>query len=172
LGDGGALEVSQTSVAELGRVGTVTGGDAGLWKDLLASGRTPVVASIGLDTAGTLLNVNADDAALGAAIAVGARGLVLVTDTAGVLDADREVIGELTAERAEALIESGTIHSGMIPKVAAALAAAEQLGAPVHIVPACGLGSALAGEPIGTVVMPPSRSRPRDAKASRAGLPV
>jgi acetylglutamate kinase len=157
LGDGGALQVTKVAQSELGFVGEVTGGDARLWSELLASGRVPVIASIGFANDGLLLNVNADDAAAGAARALNAHALLLVTDTHGVLDAAGAVIPSLDQAAAQALQDAGVIHGGMVPKVRGALAAAERVGstanAVVRIVHWSDLNRALSGEPVGTAIL-------------------
>jgi acetylglutamate kinase len=164
LGDGGALQVSQVTDSQLGFVGEVTGGDALLWRELLASSRVPVIASIGYSSDGSLLNVNADDAAAGAASALGAHALLLVTDTHGVLDADGSVIPVLDHAAAQALQASGVMHGGMVPKVRGALAAADRVGshaqAVVRIVHWSDLNTALAGESVGTAILPAGASEP------------
>lgn len=164
LGDGGALDVVSHANPELGFVGQVVGGAGALWMELLTNGRVPVVASIGIGPDGALLNVNADDAGVGVAMAVDAQTLVLVTDTKGVLDAEGVVIPSLDAATAEALKVSGVIVGGMVPKVRSALEAAERFGAPVRIVHWTDLASALTGASVGTSVLPSttehSRRRP------------
>lgn len=116
-----------------GAVGTVTGGRAALLRDLIESGRVPVIASIGMLEDGTLLNVNADDAASGVARSVGARALLLLTDVPGVLDADGEVIRTLDSKTIEQAINDGIITGGMVPKVEAARSAAADANCPVVI---------------------------------------
>lgn len=164
LGDGGALDVVPDANAALGFVGQVVGGAGALWLEILANGRMPVVASIGIGPDGALLNVNADDAGVGVATAVDAQTLVLVTDTKGVLDADGVVIPSLDGAAAEALKASGVIIGGMVPKVRSALEAADRFGAPVRIVHWTDLAAALAGNSVGTSVLPSktehSRRRP------------
>ncbi len=173
LGDGGAAIVERHPDAALGCVGLVTGGTGDLWRELLAAGRTPVVSSIGFSAAGELLNVNADDAALGAALAVGASALVLVTDTPGVLDADGAAIPFLDEPLAQSAIESGIIHSGMVPKVNAALQAAGQLSAPVRIVHFSQISEALASSAghVGTTVSS-KRLRPMGSPEPTQPMPV
>jgi acetylglutamate kinase len=137
---------------DLGRVGQVTGGDPGAIRALLAEGVTPVIACIGRDDEGPL-NVNADSAAAGVARFTEAKLVALLTDTPGVLDASGATIPNLDARAIEALIASGVIHSGMIPKVRAAFEVAQASGAPALITSwavasdggATALGSALSG---------------------------
>ncbi|GJM18629.1 MAG: acetylglutamate kinase [Phycisphaeraceae bacterium] len=120
-------------IAGLGRVGRVAGGDGRVIAALHGAGIVPVVHSIGADADGGELNVNADDAAAGVAAAASADRLVLLTDVAGVLDADGNTIDELDAARVDGLIASGVIAGGMCPKARAALGAGEACGAEVVI---------------------------------------
>lgn len=73
------------------------------------------------------LNVNADDAAAAIAGQIGARRLILCSDTPGVLDKDGNRLTGLSTLDIEHLIESGTVTGGMIPKLRAAAEAADQL---------------------------------------------
>ncbi len=83
----------------------------------------PVIAPIGFGADGHTYNINADTAAGAIAAALHARKLVLLTDVPGVLDADGQLISELPAPRARALIADGTASGGMIPKLETAFAA-------------------------------------------------
>jgi acetylglutamate kinase len=96
--------------------------ETSLLETLLAARRLPVLAPMGLDPDGLACNVNADDAAAAVSAALGGE-LVLMTDTDGVRDAAGQRILELTPEAAEALITSGVIAGGMVPKVRSALRA-------------------------------------------------
>lgn len=118
---------------DAGRVGEITGGSPDVLHALLGAGMLPVIASIGADEQGGLLNINADDAAAGVARIVGARELVLLTDVEGVKDASGAPIASLDAEEAEARIASGEITGGMIPKIRSAIEAANAAGAPAAI---------------------------------------
>ena len=135
LSDGGLCTCRHTTkyAFDAGEVGEITGGDGSVARVLLAAGFLPVVNSIGLSPQGEPLNVNADEAACAIARIVGAAGIVLLTDVPGVLDASRQLIRELDAERIEALVADGTISGGMIPKVRSALEAAAQAGCPATI---------------------------------------
>ncbi|RMH10931.1 MAG: acetylglutamate kinase [Planctomycetota bacterium] len=117
----------------MGLVGRVVGGEASLFQELLDAARLPVVASIGTQGDGQLLNVNADEAAVGIAECVGAEMLVMLTDVPGVFDADGALIGCVDAESVEELIASGVVAGGMIAKLRSAVEAAEHLGCPVLI---------------------------------------
>ena len=96
--------------------------DGALLETLLAAGRLPVLAPMGLDREGHVCNINADDAAAAVSAALGGE-LVLLTDTDGVRDAAGQRVEELTPDEAEALIASGVIAGGMVPKVRSALRA-------------------------------------------------
>ncbi len=133
LGDGDSVKVTQLD-AELGHVGLAQPGSPTLINTLLAGGYLPVVSSIGVTDEGQLMNVNADQAATALAATLGAD-LILLSDVSGILDGKGQRIAEMTAEKAEQLIEQGIITDGMIVKVNAALDAARALGRPVDIAP-------------------------------------
>lgn len=131
LSDGDITEITQLS-EDLGHVGDAKPGNAALLKLLLDSAYLPVISSIGITQEGTLMNVNADQAATALASTLGAD-LVLLSDVSGILDGKGQRIAEMTAEKAKQLIEQGIITDGMIVKVNAALEAAQALGRPVDI---------------------------------------
>jgi acetylglutamate kinase len=137
IGDGGLTTARRLARGEtdFGCVGEVTGGDPRVVETLLAGGFLPIISPIACDDAGGggPLNVNADDAAAAVAGVLGARSLVLLSDVPGVLDADGALIDRLDQGRIDELIEAGTIHSGMIPKVRAALDTAERTGVATRI---------------------------------------
>ena len=87
----------------------------------------PVVASIGVDRDGQLLNVNADTMAGHLAARLGARRLVIAGSTAGVLDEHGATMPLLDPASIARLVAAGTATAGMIAKLRAcehALAAA------------------------------------------------
>jgi|SRR5687768_1510271 len=107
------------AVVDLGLVGQPVGSTPTLLQDLTALGYVPVVASIGVDQDGGLLNVNADTLAAHLAATVRAQRLIVAGGTAGVLDANGGRIDTLTLESIDDMIASGAAHSGMIAKLAA-----------------------------------------------------
>ncbi len=111
---------------DLGRVGEIAAVHADFVNLLLDQDRIPVISpiSLGVDD-GLHYNVNADHVAMAVATAVGAAQLFLVTDVPGVQIAGRRVRA-MTAEQAEAWIQEGHIHGGMIPKVRSAMQAVAQ----------------------------------------------
>ena len=142
-----------------GAVGTVTGGRATLLAGLVESGLLPVIASIGMLADGTAVNVNADDAAAGVAGALDAEALLLLTDVAGVLDGDGEVVRSIDDATFQRLVAAGTIRGGMIPKVRGALAAAATCGRPVvigHWADPAVRAAPLAEDTVATIVHPPA----------------
>lgn len=131
LADGGSVSVTQLS-EELGNVGKAEAGSPALINTLTGAGYLPIVSSIGITAEGELMNVNADQAATALAATLGAD-LILLSDVSGILDGKGQRIPEMSAQRAEELIEQGIITDGMIVKVHAALDAARSLGRPVDI---------------------------------------
>jgi acetylglutamate kinase len=116
-----------------GHVGRAVGGDPLLMQTLLPAGFLPVLCSIGLDAQGLPLNVNADDAAADLASLLNASSLMLLTDVAGVMDANGQVLPQLTADEVERRIAAGEITGGMVPKVRSAVETADEAGIPVTI---------------------------------------
>ena len=108
---------------DLGLVGQPEGGSVTLLQDLTALGYVPVIASIGVTSEGTLLNVNADTLAGHLAGAIRADRLLIAGGTSGVLDAAGATIAAMTIDDVDAMIASGTAHSGMVAKLTACRAA-------------------------------------------------
>ena len=112
-------------VLDLGFVGEPERIDARVLHALTGSGLIPVIAPIGYGPDGCTYNINADTVAGAIAGALGATRLLMLTDVAGVLDENKQLIQELSAEEARAGIASGMITGGMIPKVETCLEALE-----------------------------------------------
>jgi acetylglutamate kinase len=117
----------------LGLVGTVTDVNSSFIINLLQNGYLPVIAPIGVDSEGTIHNVNADIAAGPIAASLNAIKLVYITDTDGV-QVNNERISHLTEAQAKKLIEDKIITGGMIPKVVSALSAIDAGVQKVHII--------------------------------------
>lgn len=133
--DDGMISVVQRDPT-LGFVGDVTGVRTAVLEQLLDDGCIPVIATIGVDTAGQTYNINADSVAAAVAGALGAAKLLYLTDIEGlrrdVNDAS-SLISKLTAAELQGLLGDGTIAGGMIPKAESCLEAVA-LGVPaVHI---------------------------------------
>lgn len=105
---------------ELGFVGEVKEIKAKPVIDLLDRGYIPVVSSVGYDEDGNVYNINADTVASSLAAELKAGSLISMTDIKGILrdkNDDSSLIPVITVDEAPALIESGVINGGMIPKV-------------------------------------------------------
>jgi acetylglutamate kinase len=106
---------------ELGFVGTPSVVDASILEDLFSSNIIPVIAPLGAGENGETFNINGDTAAGAIAGALKADRLLLLTDVAGVKNANGEVLTEMTAAQIRELTADGTIAGGMIPKTETAL---------------------------------------------------
>ena len=102
---------------ELGYVGKPKRVDAKLLKEIIKEDFIPVIVPMGLDENGIIYNINADTAAGAIARSIKSRRLMLLTDIDGVLDNNEKLISEINTLQANELINSETIHGGMIPKV-------------------------------------------------------
>ncbi len=109
-------------VLDLGFVGEPVEVNPHVLRTFIDSDFIPVVAPVGCGRTGTdTYNVNGDTAAGSIAGAMAAKRLLLLTDVAGVKNAEGEVLTRLTPEDVRALMDDGTISGGMIPKVETAL---------------------------------------------------
>jgi acetylglutamate kinase len=118
-------ETGETKTLDFGFVGEPHSVNPGLLTTIIQSDAIPVVAPIGLGQDGETYNVNADTAAGAIAIAMKAKRLLLLTDVAGVLDKNKQLIEELTLDGVPKLIADGTITGGMIPKVESCVSVVE-----------------------------------------------
>ena len=112
----------EETVVDFGQVGEPVRINTEILHTIMKSDAIPVVAPVGIGYDGETYNVNADTAAGAIASATGAKRLLLLTDVAGVLDKNKELISELKIGDVPKLIEEGTITGGMIPKVESAAA--------------------------------------------------
>ncbi|MDC1319696.1 acetylglutamate kinase [Litorivicinus sp.] len=127
-------ELEVPEIIDIGRVGQVEKIDTRLLKMLADNDVIPVVAPIGVGPSGESLNINADLVAGKIAEVLGAEKLMLLTNTAGVLNKSGTVVTGLVADDIHALIEDGTISGGMLPKVGCALSAVNGGVNSAHIV--------------------------------------
>jgi acetylglutamate kinase len=136
--DGGLIQASKLrrtrrdpesnieSILDLGFVGEPRQVNPQILASLEQAGMIPVIAPIGVGPNGETYNINADTVAGAVAAALGAARLLLLTDVAGVLDKDGELIAELDPARVRALMNDGTISGGMIPKLETCVEAVEE----------------------------------------------
>jgi acetylglutamate kinase len=119
---------------DLGFVGEIQHVDGSFITNILENDYIPVIATLGTDTMGNLYNINADTCASEIAITLKAKKMILLTDVDGIAgngdalqngglkaNPDKKLISRLSAQKCIAMIESGEIASGMIPKVKACI---------------------------------------------------
>ena len=127
-------ELDVPEIIDLGHVGEVTGIDPAIVETLDHGDFIPVIAPIGVGKDQVSYNINADLVAGKLASVLSAEKLILLTNTAGILDEDGEVLTGLKTSDIDALIADGTIHGGMLPKVNCALDAVKSGVKTSHII--------------------------------------
>lgn len=143
--DGGLFEAKKHKVrikepgkravlVDVGQVGEITKVHPEILQRIVGTDFIPVIAPIGGDRAGTTLNINADIAAAEIAKALGAAKLLLLTDVAGINDANGKIQRFITAADAHKQIRAGSIGEGMVPKVECAIDALTHGVDQVHII--------------------------------------
>ena len=112
-------------IIDIGHVGEVESIDSAV-VDLLVQGNfIPVIAPIGVGQDGLSYNINADLVAGKMAECLNAETLILLTNTAGLLDKQGELLTGLDVKTVKVLIQDGTIYGGMLPKIHCALSAVQ-----------------------------------------------
>jgi acetylglutamate kinase len=111
----------EETIIDFGQVGEPARINVEILHTIMKSDAIPVVAPVGIGYDGQTYNVNADTAAGAIASATGAKRLLLLTDVAGVLDKNKELISELKIGDVQQLVDEGTITGGMIPKIESAV---------------------------------------------------
>lgn len=113
----------------LGFVGDITRVDATIVKELLADSRVPIVATLGSHPSGQAYNINADTAAGALAEALDAEKLIYLTDIEGLRtnkDDAGSIVRQSTTSQLRAMLGSGSIDGGMIPKIESCIAAIDR----------------------------------------------
>lgn len=140
----------------LGLVGEPSAVNAEVIVNILQTGLIPIIAPVGSNVDGSgSLNINADTSAGFIAQALKADKFLLLTDIAGVLDKNKQLIEKLPISSFESLVSDGTLSGGMIPKVENAVLAVRAGVKSVAIMDGRVKHSvlrALAGEKVGTIV--------------------
>jgi acetylglutamate kinase len=113
-------------VLDLGLVGEPESVDTRVIELLIGADIVPVIAPVGVGADGQTYNINADTVSGAIAGALRAERMLMLTDVAGVLDANKNFIPEMTVAEARAGIAAGWIAGGMIPKVETCIHAVEQ----------------------------------------------
>ena len=129
-----ALDADASEIIDLGHVGEVSSIDPSVVDMLGRSDFIPVIAPIGVGDDGRSYNINADLVAGKIAEVLKAEKLILLTNTAGILDKQENLLTGLSINDVDALIENGTISGGMIPKTRCATDALKGGVASVHII--------------------------------------
>ena len=127
-------ELEAPEIIDIGHVGQVESIETRVLTMLTENDVIPVVAPIGVGPTGESYNINADLVAGKLAEVLNAEKLMLLTNTAGVLDQTGQVVTGLVSDEVRALIDDGTISGGMLPKVACALSAVNAGVNSAHIV--------------------------------------
>ena len=127
-------ELEAPEIIDIGHVGKVESIDTRVLTMLTENNMIPVVAPIGVGHDGKSYNINADLVAGKLAEVLKAEKLVLLTNTAGVLDKTGQVVTGLVADEVKSLIADETISGGMLPKVGCALSAVNAGVNSAHII--------------------------------------
>jgi len=102
---------------ELGFVGTPYKVNTDILKKIIEANEIPIIAPLGLNSDNQVYNVNADDIATSVASSLNARRLIMISDVAGVLDKDNNLISEINSAKAKEMIANGEITQGMLVKI-------------------------------------------------------
>ena len=145
-----------SELLDIGQVGEIESIDPGVIDSLEQGGFIPVVAPIGVGADGLSYNINADLVAGKLAEVLHAEKLVLLTNTPGVLDEKGKLLTGVTPREIDAMLASGALSGGMLPKIASALDAARAGVRSVHIidgrVPHALLLEVLTDQGVGTLI--------------------
>ncbi|MBK1691723.1 acetylglutamate kinase [Ectothiorhodospira mobilis] len=130
----GTEDPEASEIIDLGHVGEVASIDPAVVHMLDSGDFIPVIAPVGVGEDGAAYNINADLVAGKMASVLNAEKLILLTNTAGVLDDAGNLLTGLSARQVDELIASGVIHGGMIPKIQCALDAVKSGVRNAHII--------------------------------------
>nr|WP_198401069.1 acetylglutamate kinase [Thiomicrospira microaerophila] len=127
-------DMDAPEIIDIGHVGEVSRINTGVIDMLIQGDFIPVIAPVGVDEQGCSYNINADLVAGKIAEALQAEKLMLLTNTAGLLNKQGELLTGLNAKMVDELIADGTIYGGMLPKIQCALDAVQGGVKAAHIV--------------------------------------
>jgi acetylglutamate kinase len=114
-------EAREPEIIDMGHTGDVEAIDPSIVSLLDNGDFIPVIAPIGVGRDGMSYNINADTVAGKLAAVLNAEKLILLTNTAGILDKEGKLLTGLKPDQVRQLIENGTIHGGMLPKISCAM---------------------------------------------------
>jgi acetylglutamate kinase len=117
----GNQDPEASEIIDIGHVGEVASINTAVVDMLISGDFIPVIAPIGVCEDGMSYNINADLVAGKLAQVLRAEKLIMLTNTPGVLDANGNILTGLSAADVNRLIQEGTIHGGMLPKINSAL---------------------------------------------------
>lgn len=129
-----APELKVPEIVDIGHVGEVESINTSVVEMLVQGGFVPVIAPIGIGRDGCSYNINADLVAGKMAEVLRAEKLILLTNTAGLLDKEGNLLTGLSSKRVDELVADGTIHGGMLPKIRCALDAVKSGVTSSHII--------------------------------------
>lgn len=127
-------ELEASEIIDLGHVGEVASIDPAVIRKLEEGNFVPVIAPIGVGQDGSSFNINADLVAGKVATVLAAEKLILLTNTAGIMDKQGSLLTGLQPKRVDKLIADDTIQGGMLPKVNCALDAVNSGVRTAHII--------------------------------------
>lgn len=127
-------EMNVPEIIDIGHVGEVASIDTAIIDLLLKSNFIPVIAPIGVGEDGQSYNINADLVAGKLAEVLGAEKLIMLTNTAGLLDKEGKVLTGLSVNDINRLIKEGVISGGMLPKIRSVLDAVHAGVRTAHII--------------------------------------
>lgn len=129
-----AADMQQPEIIDIGQVGEVASVNTELLNMLVQGDFIPVIAPIGVGPNGESYNINADLVAGKVAEALHAEKLMLLTNIAGLMDKEGNVLTGLNTAQVDELIADGTIYGGMLPKIRCALDAVQGGVNSAHII--------------------------------------
>ncbi len=129
-----APELEAPEIIDIGHVGEVESVDTAAIDLLIHGDFIPVIAPVGVGEDGQSYNINADLVAGKVAEALKAEKLMLLTNIAGLMDKQGNILTGLSTEQVDALIADGTIYGGMLPKIRCALEAVQSGVTSAHII--------------------------------------
>jgi acetylglutamate kinase len=149
-------DLDAPEIIDIGHVGEVESIDSGVVDMLIGGDFIPVIAPIGVDSSGQSYNINADLVAGRMAEVLKAEKLILLTNTAGLLDKQGRLLTGLKVNGVKHLMEDGTVQGGMLPKLGCVISALNSGVSAAHIIdgrlPHAVLVELFTDEGVGTLV--------------------